>query len=649
MSELPPALVLYLGALAALPTRGRLRSALMLAAPVLGALNLAGLPAGAPEGAAFLGLALTPVRIDDLSLLFGWLFHLAAFLSVLFALHLRDTTQLAAGLAYAGSAVGAVFAGDLLTLFVYWELLALTSAFLIFARGGERATAAGIRYLVIQVASGMLLLAGALVYRHGTGSLDFGTIGLETPGGWLIFLAFGIKCAFPLLHNWLTDAYPEATATGTVFLSAFTTKVAVYALARGFAGTEALIYIGALMTCFPIFYAVIENDLRRVLAYSMINQIGFMVTGIGIGSALALNGAVAHAFNDVIFKGLLMMSMGAVLHVTGEIRGSELGGLYKRMPKTAALCMVGAASISAFPLFSGFVSKSMVMSAALAEHHEVVWLALLFASAGVFHHAGIKIPFFAFFHHDSKYVASAHEPPTNMLIAMGLAAGLCLLIGVFPGLLYGLLPFPLDYNPFEAGHVLAQLQLLFFSALAFTWLKLAGIYPPELRSVNLDADWLYRRLLPTGVRRLLAWGGPIDRRLRRRLRAFVDGLIQGLFRHHGPEGILARSWPTGAWCSGLRRCWGSRWWSTTSDPHRSSKQPNACPPASLRWRRADTGDARRRQRCLPQSPGDRPHRGPDDRPGDRGQLDARTTGRPGPGRPLRADRPRRVSRYRGQV
>jgi multicomponent Na+:H+ antiporter subunit D len=451
-----------------------------------------------------------------------------------------------AALAYAGSAVGAVLAGDLLTLFVYWELLALTSAVLVFARRSERALASGMRYLVMQVGSGVLLLAGTLVYAHAAGGLTFDYIGLDAPGGWLIFIAFGIKSAFPLLHGWLIDSYPESTPTGTVFLSAFTTKVAIYALARGFPGTELLVYIGALMTCFPIFYAVIENDLRRVLAYSLINQLGFMVVGIGIGTELALNGAVAHAFNDVIFKGLLMMSMGAVLHVTGEMRGSELGGLYKKMPKTTILCMVGAASISAFPLFSGFVSKSMVVTAAIGEGYAFIWLALLFASAGVFHHAGIKIPFFAFFAHDSKHVATAHEPPPNMLIAMTIAALLCIGIGSFPAFLYGMLPYDTGYSPYDVTHVLAQLQLLAFSALAFTWLKLAGIYPPELRSVNLDVDWLYRRLAPQAVHAAMAKVAPIDRALRSQAKAAIDWALRDLARHHGSYGGLGGSWPTGS-------------------------------------------------------------------------------------------------------
>lgn len=546
MSELAPVLPLYLGALLAAVARGRARALVMLAAPLIGALALTGLEPGTTVDADLLGLSLMPLRVDRLSLLFGYLFHLAAFIGCVYALHLKDPMQDTAALAYAGSAVGAVFAGDLLTLFVYWELLALTSAVLVFVRRTDRALAAGIRYLAVMVISGVLLLAGALLFERGTGGLAFGTIGLDAPGGWLIFLAFGIKCAFPLLHNWLTDAYPESTPTGTVFLSAFSTKVAVYSLARGFPGTELLIYIGALMTCFPIFYAVIENDLRRVLAYSLINQLGFMVVGVGIGTELALNGAVAHAFNDVIFKGLLMMSMGAVLHVTGECRGSELGGLYKKMPRTAALCLVGAASISAFPLFSGFVSKSMVMSATLQQDYQGVWLALLFASAGVFHHAGIKIPFFAFFAHDSRYLAVAREPPRNMLLAMAIAAALCVGIGSLPALFYGLLPFEIGYRPYDAGHVLAQLQLLAFSALAFTWLRLSGLYPPELRSVNLDAEWLYRRLMPKLAHRIMRLVAPINRKLRLRARVLAECSLKALARHHGSRGVFARSPPIGS-------------------------------------------------------------------------------------------------------
>ncbi len=503
MTEIPPFAPFFVAAVLALLTRGNVRNAILLAAPVLGGLHLMTVPEGVHLQMAFMSYELIPYKVDKLSLMFGYAFHIAAFIAVLYAWHVRDTVQQIASILYAGSALGAVFAGDLLTLFVFWELLALTSVFLIWARRSTRAYFAGIRYLIIQVLSGLVLLVGVLFHAADTGSLEFGQIGTGTIAGWLILFAFGVKCAFPFLHNWLTDAYPEATPTGTVFLSAFTTKVAVYALARSYPGTELLVYVGATMACFPIFFAVIENDLRRVLAYSLINQVGFMVVGIGIGTALSINGAVSHAFNDIIFKGLLFMSMGAVVHMTGKINGSDLGGLYKTMPKTTILCIVGAASISAFPLFSGFVSKSMVMSAALEEGYDWVWLMLLFASAGVFHHAGIKIPYFAFFAHDSGIRVS--DPPANMLLAMTVAATLCIVIGVQPSLLYSLLPYDTGYNPYDATHVLAQTQLLFFSALAFVWLNKRNLYPPELRSTNLDVEWVYRRLCPAFIQ----WG--VDR------------------------------------------------------------------------------------------------------------------------------------------
>ena len=545
MLEIPPFLPFFIGALIAAFTRGTLRNVIMIATPIVSGLHLWMVPEGIHLQFAFLDYQLIPYRADKLSLMFGYVFHIAAFIAIIYSLHVRDTLQQVAAMLYAGSGLGAVFAGDLLTLFVFWELLAFTSVFLIWARRTQRSYVAGMRYLIIQVLSGVILLAGALFYAAENGTLAFGYIGLEGIAGWLIFIAFGIKCAFPMAHNWLTDAYPEATVTGTVFLSAFTTKVAVYALARGYPGTELLVYIGAAMTCFPIFFAVIENDLRRVLAYSLINQVGFMVVGIGIGTALAINGAVAHAFNDVIFKGLLFMSMGAVLHMTGRINGSDLGGLYKTMPKTTVLCIVGAASISAFPLFSGFVSKSMVMSAALEEGFDWIWLMLLFASAGVFHHAGIKIPYFAFFAHDSGIRAS--DPPNNMLLAMLIAAVLCIAIGVYPSALYSLLPYDTGYNPYDATHVLAQTQLLFFSALAFVWLNLRGMYPPELRSTNLDFDWLYRRAFPVALQNMFSVIWKADHALRQAFLVRLDlGLAFFSQRKKGTSRLLSHTYPAGS-------------------------------------------------------------------------------------------------------
>lgn len=543
-ADFPVALVLILGAAIVPLTRGTLRAAYTLALPIVAFAWLLALPLGEYGQLQVLGQALVLMRVDRLSLVFGYVFVIAAFLNAIYALHVEDTTQHVAGLIYAGSALGAVFAGDLLTLFVYWELTAVSSVLLVWARSTERAYRAGMRYVIVQLASGMLLLLGAALHVSEGGSLYFGKLGLDTVGSYLILAAFGVKCAFPLLHNWLQDAYPEATITGTVVLSAFTTKLGIYALARGYPGTEMLIWIGTAMAAFPIFYAVIENDLRRVLAYSINNQLGFMVVGIGIGTDLAVNGAVAHAFADILFKALLFMSMGAVLLRAGTVNASELGGLYKSMPWTAGFCIVGAASISGFPLFSAFVTKSMIMVAASEGGYLWVWLVLLFASAGVLEHAGIKIPYFAFFAHDSGI--RCKEAPKNMLIAMAVAAALCIGIGVFPDALYALLPFPVNYEPYTFTHVVIQLQLLVFAVLAVFFLMRIGLYPAELRATNLDFDWLYRRPAPAIARSIArALSGTLGATTR-----FVSSVGRRigarLYRHHGPEGVLARTGPTGS-------------------------------------------------------------------------------------------------------
>ena len=491
LTMLPPGALMMIVAAGLVLVPHHARQVVMLLAIAGSAFSLTA-GAGQHLTVALLGFEMMLYRADHLSLPFAIVFHIAAALNVFYGWHEKRATDHVAGLAYAGAAIAALHAGDLITLFIWWEATAITSVFLILASGTQRARHAAMRYLIIQVASGVLLLAGAAMLFSETGSLAFAAMTLGSTASWLIFIAFGIKAAFPLLNGWLQDAYPEATVVGTVVLSAFTTKLAIYALARGFAGTELLIVIGCLMTAFPVFFAVIENDMRRVLAYSLNNQLGFMVVAIGIGTDLAINGAVAHAFAHIIYKGLLFMSMGAVLYRVGTVKASELGGLYKSMPLTMVFCVIGAMSISAFPLFSGFAAKSLIMSALGYKGLIAAYLVLLAASAGVLHHSGIKIPYFAFFGHDGGH--KVKEAPFGMLVAMAGASALCIGIGSFPTIFYQILPYSIDYNPYDASHVLGQMELLIFSILAFTFLMRFGFYPPELKSTVLNTDWLYRRV-----------------------------------------------------------------------------------------------------------------------------------------------------------
>ncbi len=532
MNSAPPQFILLLGALLIPLFKGKLKAAYMLALPLLAFYSYLQMEVGTYWTYEILNFELVFGRADKLSLLFVNVFTVAAFIATLYNLQCKNNLEYFAGFLYAGCAIGMVLAGDLITMFLFWEMLTTGAFLLILCRRTKESLSAALRYALVHVVGGLILFAGIVLRLKETGSAEFGHIGLDGLSSYLIFIGFGLNCAWPVLHAWLPDTYPEATIGGVVFMATFTTKGAVYALMRGYGGEPSLIWIGMAMATFPIFYAVLENDLRKVLAYSLINQVGFMVVGIGIGTEMSMNGAAAHVYCHILYKALLFMSMGAVLLQTGKIKATELGGLFKYMPFTGICCMIGAASISAFPLFSGFVSKSMVMSAAAEGHFTIIWLALLFASAGVFHHAGIKIPFFAFFSHDSGI--RVKEAPLNMRIAMGIAAFLCIFIGMFPNLtIYPLLPFgEVTYVPYTFAHVNGQFMLLVFSALAFTLMMMSGIYPAEIRSINLDADWWYRKsfrfgysLFDKSLNGLNAWAH----------RTIVGGLV-GSIRNAATEG-----------------------------------------------------------------------------------------------------------------
>jgi len=485
-----PGLVLIAGAWLVPLLKGRSKRVVMVLLPAAALVDCLLMTPGTYGVVRVFGQQVTFGRVDQLSLVFSYVFSLAALFGMVYSLHVDDDAQHVTALTYAGAGLGTVFAGDFLSLFVFWELMAIAAALLVWLRRQPSAVAAGFRYLLVHVFGGLCLLAGIVLYWSQTGLLTFGDMSPYAGSATfaLILIAFLLNAAVPPLGAWLPDAYPEATATGAVFLTAFTTKSAVYVLIRGFAGTEILVWWGAAMAVYGVVYAVLENDARRLLAYHIISQVGYMVCGVGIGTTLALNGATAHAFAHILYKALLFMGAGAVLQVTGLRRLSDMGGLYKTMPRTLMLYMVGAFAISAVPLFSGFVSKSMVVSAAGESHRAAIFLLLTLASAGTFLHTGLKLPYYMFFGKDSGI--RVHEPPSNMLVAMGLTAAACILIGIFPALLYGQLPHPVDYVPYTVRHVMSTLGLLGFTTLGF-FLLLRHLDPE--RTVSLDTDWFYRK------------------------------------------------------------------------------------------------------------------------------------------------------------
>jgi multicomponent Na+:H+ antiporter subunit D len=536
---LPPALLLILGALLLPFVKGSLRCGMLLGVPLVTLWLVTQVPDGEILKASFLGLELVPLRGDKLSRLFAFVFALMVLAGGLFALRQERTTELVAAFAYAGSAIGVVMAGDLISVFIFWEMMAIGSTLVIWC-GSRSARSAGLRYAAIHLFGGVLLMAGIAGEIAATGNTAFAELDLSTLPRWLILAGFLINTGAPPLSAWLPDAYPEASWSGMVFLSAFTTKAAVYVLLRGFPGVELLIWIGLFMVFYGIVYAILENDMRRILAYSIVNQVGFMVAGIGIGTQMALNGAAAHAFTHIIYKALLLMSAGSVLFMTGKRKCTDLGGLFRTMPLTTLCGIVGALSISSFPLTSGFISKSMIAEGAAEQHLALIWFLLAAASAGVFLHAGIKFPWFVFFHRDSGLRPG--EPPISMRLAMLLFSALCIGLGMAPGALYAALPYPVTYAPYTASHVVAQLQLLLFSGLAFFlmlgWLK-------RTVTITLDTDWLWRHLGPAALKHLDRRAEAVWSWLSASTQSAARLLNAGLHRHHGPDGILGRTWPTG--------------------------------------------------------------------------------------------------------
>ncbi|MEX0869385.1 MAG: Na(+)/H(+) antiporter subunit D, partial [Nitriliruptoraceae bacterium] len=506
---LHPALPLLVAAALAWWAPAHIRSVLLVAGPLVSLAQLSRLASGTAVHATFYGMDIQPLRADGLALAFGWIFAIAAIIAGIYGWSILRRREPSAALAYAGAALGVVFSGDLLTLFVFWEIKAVASAFVIFARNGGNANRAGMRYLFTHLVGGKLLLGGAIWHATTTGSLTFDAFAMSGATS-LILVTFLVAAAVPPLHPWLPDAYPEASVVGTVFLSAYTTKAAVYALARGFAGTEILVWLGVAMALYGVVYAVLENDVRRLLSYHIISQVGYMVAAIGIGTDMAINGATAHAFAHILYKGLLLMGVGAVIHATGKSKMTELGGIFRRMRGVFALYMVGAVSISSVPLFSGFVSKELAVYAAGLDERTLVVILLKIASVGTFLHTGLKLPFGTWFGHDgagprtNEGTPRIHvgAVPATMIIAMAISAALSFAIGMMPELLYNVLPYPVDYHPYELTKVLEKSQILLFTALGF-WLLLDKLHADA--TISLDTDVVYRRWA-TPLRLLIVGG-----------------------------------------------------------------------------------------------------------------------------------------------
>jgi len=467
-----------------------------------------------PEGQSlevvFLGFDAVLFNVDTLSRLMALIFAFIGATAVVYSYATEaDTRQTAFALGYVGTSVGAVFAGDWLTFVFFVELMGVASTLLVWTHGG-RAVRAGFRYALWHGLGGSLILAGIIWHYAAVGSFLFSATDGIAPGvpAALYALGFGVNVGYIGLHVWLPDTYPRPHIAASVFLCVYTTKTGVYGLGRAFPeGHLWLAYMGGGMAVFGAFVALLQNDMRRLLSYHIQSQVGYMVAGVGIGSTLAFAGAFAHVFNHILYKSLLFMCAGAIIYRTDTENLKKLGGLRREMPLTMVIFAIAALSIAGFPGFNGFVSKGMVVGAAHKEHLDALWYILLLGGVGTFM-SFIKFGYYAFFHGEAQQTVPGRELNTGQRVAMGTVATLCVLYGLVPGALFGLLPgvesatyvalpaAEAKYTVFTVDHLvegfgLAALGLVGFAALKKPLSKV-GHVP--------DIDYVYNRVGFYGTR-----------------------------------------------------------------------------------------------------------------------------------------------------
>ena len=507
--DIPPFLIYFLGAaLIPLLGKGKVRKISLVALAVFGFVCVAQIqPHTGWVFPIFSGIELTFLHADRLSLIMGYIFALAGGGAIIYAIStVKESGQYVCGLLYMGSALGAVFAGDFFTLYIFWEIMAFSSLGLIWYEGSKRARDSGMRYILFHLFGGCALLAGIIIHYTSTG--DIAVQSIEPGIGYfLLLIGIGVNAAFIPFHTWLPDSYPKATIAGTIFLSIFTTKTGIYVLARTFSGVEVIAYMGGAMCLYGVIFAILQNDVRKLLSYHIVSQLGYMVAGVGMAGVgmgvigldaaamgtlvekLALDGAIAHLFNNLLFKTTLFMCMGAVIYRTGKNNLTDMGGLARKMPITMITCVIAALSISGIVGFNGYISKGMVIHAAELKEMHILAFALTLGSVGTLI-SFIKLTYFAFFAKNEHI--EAKEAPLPMLVPMCITAFLCMAIGLYPKLLYWILPFrdaAFHYHAFALGHTLGTVELVLMTVFLFFML---GYFAPH-EKITYDIDYLYRK------------------------------------------------------------------------------------------------------------------------------------------------------------
>ena len=432
-----------------------------------------------PAGGYAIGIAL---EVDALSLFFGLLVSTVVFVACIYSIQYmsRDDNvpqYYTLFLMLAGGVMGMVLTGDLFNMFIMVEILTFAAvALTAFRNTANGALEAAFKYLVVGCIGSSCILAGTIMLYAQLHTLNLAQIAALLPGRVssatkvafaLLYIGFSTKAFLVPFHPLAADAHGAAPASISVLISGVLTKSGIYGIIRltyflfqsmNLGSMQFLLtFVGSVSMFVCVTMALAQHDFKRLLAFHSISQIGYVLAAVGLSTALGLSAGVYHAMNHTIFKGLLFLAAGAVLHETGTTDLGKLGGLSKKMPHTTVLFLIGAFSISGIPPFNGFASKWMIYQATYQKAVEsnnigfllVTIVALVTSTLTLA--SFVKVTQSVFFGQLPKELEDVKEVPFGMRFAMGILALLCILTGLFPDLVTKYLTEPAARAAFHVG------------------------------------------------------------------------------------------------------------------------------------------------------------------------------------------------------
>lgn len=409
----------------------------------------------------FLKFTLIPFRVDSISKITGLVFAVGGLATVIYSINICSRNNLRLIFLFIGSALTVVFSGDLFTLYVFWELMTISSSFIILM-ASDLTKKTGYYYFLMQVAGGLNLLWGIFLQYSATGNLSLNTIEAGIP---FIIIAIGIKLAFMGFHTWLPPTYSRVPFYVSVVLSIYTTKVGVYVMCRLLSGINILAYAGLFSALFGVVMALRQNQVRKLLSYSIIIQVGYMIMGISIGTATGISGAIFHLINHILYKTVLFMAVGVVIYTTGEDNFENLGIMGNKLPVTSIATLVAFMGIAGVPFFNGYMSKTIIKEA--LQEPILIWgLNLMsFGTSVIF----LKFIYYAFFKNNN--INLDRKPASSMQLGLGFLTFIMILIGINPFLLENLTNIDIDIDYFDIKLMLSGIKPFLWSIPIFILLK----------------------------------------------------------------------------------------------------------------------------------------------------------------------------------